>query len=77
MNTLIIPEGSLYVTQSTFQAAKISTLIIANSVTKICTYAYYALTILENLQLPDSLVRIEDYAFYACNTIKTITWKHT
>ena len=52
---------------------EITSLEIANGITKIGKYAFFDLVKLEKVVIPDSVTWISDYAFAACDWIRDIT----
>lgn len=52
---------------------EITSLEIANGITKIGKYAFFDLIRLEKVVIPDSVTWISDYAFAACDGIRDIT----
>ena len=56
-------------TMWTWHPNDIKRVIIKREITKICEQAFYGLSYLESVSIPDSVTQIEAASFYACNSL--------
>ncbi len=71
--TYVIPDGTKIIEAHSFAYRKdIKSIIIPNTVTKICKNAFYECDSLISITLPDSITSIEESAFSKCSSLKKI-----
>ena len=59
-------------TMWTWHPNDIKRVIIKRGITKICEQAFYGLSYLESISIPDSVTQIEASSFYACNSLGSV-----
>ena len=73
VETLIFEDGSTFIPRSICNGAKsLTTVVIPEDVTEICSEAFRNCTELTNISFPSTLRRIDSSAFYDCKKLSSV-----